>query len=88
MRDALVGAEDEWLGLELLREELQQQSEASVRELPALQPLEKFDRIPRREDHGARLGDGVLDLDDQAPKKSERPLILDGQPVKAGMGIR
>ena len=30
---------------------------ASVRELPAFQPLEKFDRIPRREDHSARLGD-------------------------------
>jgi hypothetical protein len=34
------------------------------------------------------LGDRILDLDDQASKKGERPLILEGPLVKAGMGTR
>jgi hypothetical protein len=32
------------------------------------------------------LGDGILDFDDQASKKSERLVILDRQLVKAEMG--
>ena len=52
--------------------------------MPAFQPLEKFDRISRREDYRARLSDRILDFDDQAPKKSERLLILDGQSAKSG----
>jgi hypothetical protein len=50
--------------------------------------LKQLNRVSRREDHSARLGDRILDFNDKASKKSERPLILDWQPVKAGIGTR
>jgi hypothetical protein len=59
-----------------------------VRKIPAFQPFEKFDRVPRREDHGTRLGDGILNFDNQATEESERLLVLDWPGVKTGMTIR
>ena len=59
-----------------------------MRKIPAFQPLEQFNRVPRREDHGTRLGDGILDLDDQAAQERERLLVLDWPRVKTGMTIR
>ncbi len=66
---------------------LRSRKDASARQSPPFQPLEKFDRIAPRKGHSARLGDGILDFDDEAPQKSKRLLILDGE-AKAGIGIR
>jgi len=56
--------------------------------IAALQSIQKFNCVAGRENDFTRLVDGIVDLDDQAPKKGQRLLVLGGPVPKARMRTR
>jgi hypothetical protein len=56
--------------------------------IAALQSIQKFNCVAGRENDFTRLVDGIVDLDDQAPKKGQRLLLWGGPFTKARMRIR